>query len=339
MSLANKLIRIKWLQHLIFWVLSIYAIGAYFSISNHLEFIDFVYSFFFHLPLALLVYLNLQILIPRFLLKDRYGLFLLLAGLLLALAIALHELVFDIFIPALTSEFYLVSFTEWIVLAGIFTFYLFLSTLLKLSRSWYLLQEVDKERLQLELNSLKSQINPHFLFNSLNSIYALALKKDDSAPKSILELSGLMRYMIYEVSDEKVPLHKEVEALNHYIKLQGLRLSEQAEIDIQIQMEDENRAIAPLLFLPLIENSFKHGLKAKRGNFVKVKLQSDPRSLRLDIRNNKSPSVEMEKAEYGGIGLENVRKRLALIYGDKGSLKISNQQDLFQVQLKIQWHD
>lgn len=339
MSVLNKLIRIKWLQHLIFWVLSIYAIGAYFSISNHLEFIDFVYSIFFHLPLAVMVYLNLQILIPRLLLKERYGLFLLLAALLLVTAMALHDLVFDILIPALTSEFYMVSFTEWMVLAGIFAFYLFLSTLLKLSRSWYLLQEVEKERLHLELNSLKSQINPHFLFNSLNSIYALALKKDDSTPKSILELSGLMRYVIYEVADEQVPLHKEVEALKHYIKLQGLRLSEQVAIDIKIQIEDEERTIAPLLFLPLIENSFKHGLKAKEGNFVSLDLQSDQHSLSLEISNNKSPSEEMKKAEYGGIGLENVRKRLALIYGEKASLSISNHQNSFEVQLKIEWHD
>ncbi|MCR9153716.1 MAG: histidine kinase [Bacteroidetes bacterium] len=325
----------NWLQHLAFWSLSLYGIGSYFSISNFLKFIDFIYSGFFHIPLLLLVYINIRLLVPRFLGQQKYLSFGFLSLLNLILAYAVHELVFNYIIPMASQEFYLVSFTEPTVLFAIFTVYLLLSTLLKISHSWYALQEVEKEKLSLELNALKMQINPHFLFNSLNSIYALSLKKSDKTPSSILELSALMRYMIYELADDTVPMQTELDALEHYIKLQKLRLDPDVDVKFEKHIDDERAAIAPLLFLPLVENSFKHGLKSNQGNFVHIYLSLDKGDLHFEISNNKSETEDPEKGKFGGIGLENVRKRLALIYPEKADLRISESEEEFKVELGI----
>lgn len=334
--LASKpLFKRTWWLHLLLWALSFYSIGSYFSISNYLKFIDFIYSGIFHIPLLLLVYINLQVLIPRFLQKEKYGLFLLAAIANILLAYALHELVFDIILAQLTLDFYMVSFTEPSVLFAIFGIYMLLSTLLQLSFSWYRLHEIEKEKLSLELKTLKMQINPHFLFNSLNSIYALSLKKSDDAPKSILELSSLMRYMIYEVSDEVVPLKQEIEALEHFIRLQKLRLAENVDIKFEKQVSNPELPVAPMLFLPLIENSFKHGMKSKTGNYVHINLSAKDREIRFRISNNKSKKDDPETGQFGGIGLQNVAKRLHLIYGDEAQIEEQDLEQDFKVELRI----
>lgn len=334
----SKFIKKSWL-HLCLWALSFYSIGSYFAISNFLKFIDFIYSAFFHIPLLILVYVNLKFLIPHFLQKQRHALYLILSLGNIALAYGIHELVFDGLLPLITFEFYMVSFTEASVLFSIFGIYSLVSTFLQLSISWYYLQEVAREKLSLELKTLKMQINPHFLFNSLNSIYALSLKKSEVAPRSILELSSLMRYMIYEVSEDKIALKKEIEALQHYIQLQKLRLDKSHDIQFHLSVDEDQQKIAPMLFLPLLENSFKHGLKAEEGNFVKLHLSLKSGNLHFELSNNKGRTEKAEPQEYGGIGLDNVQKRLDLIYGDRAILRFEDQDNLFQLDLKIKIHD
>ncbi len=339
MKFLKLILSKRWIQHLAFWVLSFYTIGAYFSISNFLKIIDFVYSLIFHIPLMLLVYVNLRFLVPRFFLRESYFLFVLGSALNIGIAYLIHELAFDHLIPILTTDFYLVSFTEMWVLLTIFAIYSLLSTLLKLSKSWYNLQAVERERLSLELNSLKMQINPHFLFNSLNSIYALSLKKSDRTPKSILELSNLMRYMIYEVSEEKVALSQEIDALQHYLRLQELRLDDGVNLNLKIEVDDPQKGIAPLLFFPLIENSFKHGLKDSDNNYVDGYLKSNSEKLEFYLANNKGGSQDLEKGRYGGLGLQNVHRRLKLIYGDRARLEIKEEEKSFRIKLEIDWDD
>lgn len=335
----NKTLTASWLQHLTFWVLSLYAIGSYFSISNELKTIDFIYSFFFHIPLLWLVYINLRYHIPRFLLKGRYVLYLFLSVFNLAAAYFIHQVLFDVIIPVLPTDFYLVSFTDGSVLLAIFIIYLVLTTLLKLSKSWYELQQLEKEKLSLELNSLKMQINPHFLFNSLNSMYSLARKKSDKTPDAILRLSNLMRYMIYEVSEE-VALSKEVDSIHDYLNLQKLRLEEDASISFNVEGKLEDRMIAPLLFFPLIENSFKHGLKGDKGsNFVDISLKNTTSELQFRVTNNKGAGGHSEDGKYGGIGLNNVEKRLHLIYGERAQLEVTDTDKSFDVTINIKWND
>jgi sensor histidine kinase YesM len=330
-----KLINSKWFQHPVFWMLSIYAIGDYFSISSLFKFIDVFYALLFHIPLFFLVYGNLRVLIPRFLDHGKYLMYFLSIPLLLLATYGIHELTFEVMFPLMDSDFYMVSFTEWQVLVSIFLIYLILTTLIKLSKSWYTLQQVEKEKLSLELNSLKTQINPHFLFNSLNSIYSQALAKSDQTSETVLELSNLLRYMLYEVEEEKVPLVKEVEMLENYIELQKLRMEDGSKVGFAVEGDLEKVVIAPLLLFPLVENAFKHGMKdSSEQALIDIKLKVGS-SISFSILNKVGQIDDMEKGKYGGIGLENVKRRLELIYPDAHEFETLKTETKFQVSLKL----
>lgn len=333
MRFLTKLINSKWIQHPVFWVLSVYAIGNYFSISSIFKFIDFFYALLFHIPLVFLVYVNLRVLIPKLLERGKYAIYALSIPLLLVTTFVLHEFTFEILLPILPTEFYMVSFTDPGVLFTIFTIYLVTSSLLKLSKSWYLLQQVEKEKLNIELNSLKAQVNPHFLFNSLNSIYSQALAKSDQTAETVLELSNLLRYMLYEVGDDLVLVSKEVEMLENYIELQKLRVEDAAHVSFVVNGNLSETKIAPLLVFPLVENAFKHGLKGSSEDaFVKIELNVEEQ-ITFDVRNNMGQVDDMEQGKYGGIGLENVKRRLALIYPNRHQLEINALENEFQVKL------
>lgn len=335
MNFLVNLIRKKWLQHSIFWVLSIYVIGSYFSIVWLFEFIDFFYAVLFHIPLTFLVYINLRVLIPKFLNQGKYLLYFLCIPILLLVSYLIHELTFDYFFPLLDSSFYIVSFTDWRVVITIFIIYLVLTTLIKLSKSWYVLQQVEKEKLNIELNSLKAQVNPHFLFNSLNSIYSQALAKSDQTAETVLELSNLLRYMLYEVGEDMVPLEKEVEMIENYVELQKLRVENAEHVKFQIEGELDQVEIAPLLVFPLVENAFKHGLKgASQDAYVQIHLEVTDK-IKFECKNNLGQVDDMEEGKYGGIGLENVKRRLELIYPDKYQLEINSDQNEFHVKLEL----
>ena len=335
MKLVQRLMNSKWLQHPVFWVLSIYIIGSSFAVSNALSFVDFYYAGLFHVPLFFIVYVNLGLLIPRLLQRNRYLLYVLATALLLVAAYGVHQLTFEIVLPLLPTEYYMVSFTDTYLLFTIFFVYLALTTLLKLSKSWVHLQRVEKEKLAIELNSLKTQVNPHFLFNSLNSIYSLALAKSDQTPETVLELSNLLRYMLYEVGEETVRLDKEMEMMENYLELQKLRADQSTEVKFKIVGELEDQEVAPLLFFPLIENSFKHGVKGVSDQaYVHITLTLD-QGIRFEIENNKGKVDEVEHGKFGGIGLENVKRRLALIYPNRHQLNIDDQADSFKVTLSL----
>jgi LytS/YehU family sensor histidine kinase len=204
-----------------------------------------------------------------------------------------------------------------------------------LSKSWYTLQQVEKEKLSLELNSLKTQINPHFLFNSLNSIYSQALAKSDQTSETVLELSNLLRYMLYEVEEDKVPLVKEVEMLENYIELQKLRLEAGSKVGFTIEGDLDRVVIAPLLLFPLVENAFKHGMKDNSEQaFIEIKLKVDT-AISFSIKNKLGQIDDMEKGKYGGIGLENVKRRLELIYPKSHEFEIIKTKSEFQVNLAL----
>lgn len=327
-----------WVQHLVFWGLSFYIIGAYFSISSYLKIIDYIYSAFFHIPLFAVVYLNIRIILPRFFNYARLYLFILLNIFNVLLAIAIHSLVFELVIPVMPIEFYIVSFTDLRILTFIFLLYIILSTLLKLSKSWFLLEQAEKENLSLELTALKSQVNPHFLFNALNSIYSLALKGSKDTPPVVLKLSQLLRYMLYEVSDELVSLDGEIKIMKDYLDLQRIRLDASSRISFDIVGQTAGVLIPPLLFFPLIENSFKHGLKgASKNSYVKILLKLDEKELSFDIENNKGLVDATESGYYSGIGLENVKKRIFLTYGKESEFTIEDLEDHFRIYLKFNY--
>jgi sensor histidine kinase YesM len=335
MKTLKRLLSAKWLHHLLFWLVSVYAIGEYFSISSILKLIDFIYSLIFHLPLLFVVYVNLGWLIPKLFKEGKYALYLLAAALTLFLAILIHEFTFDIVFPAMGTDFYMVSFADWSILLTIFGTYLMLSTLMELSRLWYRLQGQKKEQLRIELQSLRAQVNPHFLFNSLNSLYSLAREESEKTADAILELSDLLRYMLYEAGDEQVILSRELKIIEDYIELQKLRVDASTRIRFLVTGEPEKKKIAPLLIFPLIENAFKHGVKGVSDlAYVEVEIHAGE-TIRLRIKNNKGITDELEDIKEGGIGLENIQRRLALLYAGKHTFQIDDTVDYFEINMEI----
>ena len=209
-------------------------------------------------------------------------------------------------------------------------------------KRWYVDEQMNKklteEKLAAELSFLKSQVHPHFLFNTLNNLYALTLIKSDKTPDMVLKLSGLMDYMIYKSNDEFVPLKKELEILESYIELEKMRYNERLELKYEIKGEVDSHQIAPLILLPFIENSFKHGASNDRIKpNIKIYLKVEPDYLQLNVLNSVPGEIKKDASVSEGIGLKNVSRRLELIYPGQHELLIKPKENQFEVDLKIFW--
>lgn len=202
---------------------------------------------------------------------------------------------------------------------------------LRLNNRWKL---TEQKRLESELSSLKSQINPHFLFNTLNSIYAETLGKSDNATEMLLKLSDLMRYALTEAHHDKVPLQKEIDYITNYIELQKIRLASKAKLEYNIEGDANALQIAPFLLIPFIENAFKYGVNAEQNSAIRIDLKIKNNELNLLVFNNK---VETDKSlqETFGLGIKNTRQRLALIYPLKHLLSINDSEKEYCVTLHI----
>lgn len=219
--------------------------------------------------------------------------------------------------------------------------YIFVSSFLSLVREWFVLKQVsdklvaaENKRLEFELNALKSQINPHFLFNTLNNIYALALDKSDKTPDVILKLSDLMRYIIYECNEKYVFLDKELNFINNFIELQKIRHN-RTPIKYEILGDSANWKIAPLLIEPLIENAFKH-VSINNNPFINITIKiSDQGVFELNISNSCDLNEENQNNKNKGVGLENVKRRLKLIYNNNYKLEEKISINEYKIELKI----
>ena len=189
----------------------------------------------------------------------------------------------------------------------------------------------ETEKANAELSFLKAQINPHFLFNSLNSIYALAIRKDDGTANAVVLLSDLMRYIIKDANDDFVPLQKEIDYISNYIELQKSRLGDTVIIDHQYKGDMEGLQIVPLILSSFIENAFKYGVNPDRNSKIELMVAVLEGQIRLYVFNRKTNSVRHES----GIGLKNTKKRLEMIYPQKHELVIKDERDSFTVHLLI----
>ncbi len=194
---------------------------------------------------------------------------------------------------------------------------------------------LENEKLNAELNYLKAQINPHFLFNTLHNLNYLTQVKSDQATEVIIKLSNIMRYMIYDSNKSEVALHREIDYIRDYLDLEGIRLNNQFDIEFDISEVNKEIEIAPLILIPFVENAFKHGVSDKYpDSWVKIKLSSTRDELVVNIKNSVFEPVQKE-AEHSGFGLENVKKRLALSYPGKFELGVNNEVSQFEVNLKL----
>ncbi|RYG15087.1 MAG: hypothetical protein EOO07_16185, partial [Chitinophagaceae bacterium] len=204
-------------------------------------------------------------------------------------------------------------------------FFLVISSLLKFATDWFsnerIQRNLESQKKDMELQFLKSQLNPHFLFNSLNNIYSLAYQKSDKTADAILKLSEIMRYMIYESNDSWVALSKEVEYVQSYIELQKLRFKDGAAVELTLNGEIDNQHVVPLILISFVENAFKHGVANDPEDPIRINIIANQKILHFSITNKKSKT---NKDAMGGVGLNNVERRLQLLYPDRYKLNIVN---------------
>ena len=195
-------------------------------------------------------------------------------------------------------------------------------------------KEIEREKLVAELNFLKAQINPHFLFNTLNNLYYLAYSKSDNTTEVIDKLSKMMRYMIYDSNHSKVLLSKEIEYMQNYVSLERLRLNNETPVEFEVKGDAGDNKIAPLIFIAFLENAFKHGVSnTQKQCWVRVSIDIDGKSCTYTVENSKIPNQQSESKS--GIGLANIKRRLELSYPDNYELSVQNLSDKYAVQLTL----
>ncbi|HEY9535377.1 MAG TPA: histidine kinase [Mucilaginibacter sp.] len=289
--------------------------------------------------LVIIAYLNLHIFLPKYLAKKKYGAYVS-AILFSVLTYLVIQSLYDYYLygyivgPLYNSNMWeSVSYNFFSTL-----WYLALMLALKLSLDWYgqqlLIQRITVEKLHAEVDFLRAQVNPHFLFNILNNLYALTLKKSELAPDVVLKLSSMMEYMLYDSNDEKVLLAKELEYLHNYVELERLRFGAGAVITFNAGKVDPGQKIAPLLLLPLVENAFKHGLSKQTADSVlHISISAHDDTLIAEVENTKPALVSSQYK--GGIGLNNLRKRLELLYPGRHDLQLQDQATTYKATLRI----
>ena len=326
--------------HTAFWlvILSLFLAiegfrkGVAFTLSN--EIINLCFY-------AVIVYVNIFYLIPNYLSKKKFFTYIVF---LVALSLLITPIKLFVFhfkweaYPEDQNILYLdqsLYYASSLVAAGA-------STILKIIGDWLRhqreKQELETRNVQSELKFLKSQINPHFLFNTLNSIYALSLKKSDKAPEIVVKLSEMLRYMLYECNELSVPLEKEVKYIENYLSLEKLRHGENLEIDFKATGKVEGLRVSPLMFVPFLENAFKHGANNHLDSgFVHASLDVQEQTIKFKIENSKPDAIPVRDhlRKSGGIGLVNIRRRLNILYYNQHELKIEEKPDSYTVHLDL----
>jgi hypothetical protein len=211
---------------------------------------------------------------------------------------------------------------------------------IKFLKHWFrekqMATEYKQQKTEAELNLLKAQIHPHFLFNTLNNLYSHVLEKSPQAPKIVLMLSELLRFMVYESFAKRIPLSQEISLIRKYIDLEHLRYGDRLDISVHCSGEVDNKNIIPLLFLPLVENAFKHGVSNQLEQcWISLNIHIEGDKLYFKLVNSKDPDPLFSPSPFRGIGIENVRKRLNLVYPGKHHLEIIDQGEVFIVDLQI----
>jgi two-component system LytT family sensor kinase len=196
-------------------------------------------------------------------------------------------------------------------------------------------KELEKEKLNSELAFLKNQISPHFFFNTLNNIYSLIGINAEDSQKAVLKLSKLMRYLLYESEQGDSKLSTEIDFMNNYIDLMKLRMNEKVVLTFSFPEGYDDRSIPPLLFIPFIENAFKHGISYREKSFINIGLMVNKDSISFLCTNSLIKSRDDSDSGHSGIGLENVRKRLSLLFPEKHEMKINKSDTEFEVLLQI----
>lgn len=231
----------------------------------------------------------------------------------------------------------------WKINASMNLFLLIVVNFICLAYAWFEVQKtkglMEREKLRAELSALKQQINPHFLFNSLNSLYGMAFENDDEeTAEGIAKLSQMMRYLLYETNAEEVSLGKELDYLRTYIDLQKMRVSDKVDIQWEVKGNPSGHMIPPMIFQPFIENAFKYGISQLRPSQILITVQVEPNKLLFEVKNTKHPVIQGQD-KHQGIGIKNVKKRLDLLLKNRHQLEVKDGDNFFSIMLEIDMID
>lgn len=323
------------LDHVLFWLLTV-GFYAYtrFPPSNG-ELSGFVFDVVLrNALLAAVIYINLFMVLPAVVRRKQYMMPLLLAVLSVVGYAIIKSLADVAIVNSATPDHTLLSFLFYNL--SIVTFYLIFAITLQLSKEWHqqreLLQKIEVEKLNTELEYLKAQINPHFLFNALNTVYFQIDRQNIQARETLSIFSEMLRYQLYECNQPVIPIEKEIRYLKNYVDLQRLRANGNYQIEFQIPDDLANFSIPPLLIIPFVENAFKHISHFQdKVNRVLVQATRENDQFMLNLENTK----DRVSQTAGGIGLKNVMRRLELLYANQYSLLIDDNHSTYHVKLQF----
>ena len=327
-----ELIKYKRAYHTIFWMVCFFILFRLFTQDFYNGLIDYIHTGLFIIPLITIVYLNRR-LMKYAIDKKSPGQYILGVIVLILIGVGLHFLIYNFLTDLVFKGFFIASYFTILEVAQYSLIFLFLTSVLKLAKDWFVVKDREiqlvQENHQVQLSSLKSQINPHFLFNSLNNIYSLSTDSPGSVRNYILKLSDALRYMLYETDEDKVHLQAELTYLSDYIALEKLRMSTPEAVSYRYP-ENTSELIAPLLLLPLVENCFKH--LNKQDPKIDINVMLEDTLLTITTINT---FIKPPPKAIGGLGLDNLKKRLELLYPKKYELITKTNNGLYHNTLKI----
>ncbi len=334
----NKTARIA--LHIFFWCCAWCFFFFYYKRYSDVNVYTLIASFINLVAAMATVYTFNYYLIPKFLLKDKRKMFIALAfvGIVLFFYIQLILTVLLV-IKLLYAEQHL--FPEMIDVVMLFFnlfFVVFIAIAIKLYKRWYEKdyneQKVQREKVEAELQMLKTQINPHFLFNTLNSIYVLAMKKSEETANTVMKLSDILDYILYRMNTPQIPIANEIKIIENYIALEKIRFTNRVNLSFTNRIASKDLQIPPMLIIPFVENAFKHGVtKSLETSWIKIDIEETKEMLDIKVSNSKAQTLSGQKT--GGIGLVNVKKRLDLLYDDRYKMDIADHHNHFDVYLSI----
>ena len=327
--------------HIIAWglllmvpFLSTYQVIKSFAPTDNISLVPIIILSLF---LIIIFYFNYFVLIPKFLLLKKYWLYISLLVFSIVTGFVLSGLFFNLFgvnPDNIASINPVLIKIEPVMRANTFLM-LIISILSSISLTINNhLRQLEKEKLVAQISSLKSQINPHFLFNTLNNIYATAIDTSPRTADMVDKLSEMMRYTMKESQNDFVPLEEEINYLNNFIELQKLRLESKIKFDYSVEGDFTELQIAPMLLIPFVENAFKHGVNSEQNSNIRINIKADETELHFLVTNNKVKN-QSNPNEHNGLGIENTKHRLALIYPSRHLLTIKETEHDFMVSLHI----
>lgn len=311
--------------------------------GEQIQKIDLIYTVLFHISIWFGVLVNSFVLIPRFLANGKTLIYIILFFLLVEICIRLNQFTFNWLSDILFPDYYFISYYEYIDLFYFMIAYLGITSLIQFSRSWFResdaqrrLAQIEQEKTRHELQALRSQVQPHFLFNSLNTIYGFIRKRSPKAEDAVLKLSELLRYTIRQSDREEVPLEDEIGYLSDYVGLQKMRLNNPDLVKFSTSGYVEDVYIIPLLLIVFVENGFKYA-DLESGDPLVISLSAQDGVVRFTMKNRmaeQDPEADPE-GRGNGTGIQNARKRLDLHYPDRYRMDISQNKELRTYNLEL----